>query len=533
MTISGDSSRAHLTMSMLGSLMMTTTVILIFLMSVSTSQVSAYNVHEGIARSTHIYGDRAKKPQEGEEVHGVGAKIKLRSEALREGIAVRMKHLDHHPDSPLFQKELTLAERIHNAVKRSNKRVEGFKNIVQSGITPRGVEFDPSVEVSVKSSYESPLSASPGSYIMTITLGTPPQTKTAIADTGSDLVWLQCKPCPVCYKQNDPYLDPSQSSTYKQVSYTSNSCAELPQRSNSNGFCSYRYSYGDQSTTQGDLATETLTLTTTTGEQQKFENFVFGCGHRNQGTFSGTDGLVGLGRGDISFPEQIGDLIGAKFSYCLVDIFSSATDSSPLLFGEAAVDVGNSLDLKYTPLVRNPAADTFYYVKLKAILVNNQKVSGIPTGAFDLKRNGQGGLILDSGTTLTYMIQSAYTPFLSKLKSSIKYPQVDARQYGLDLCYDLSKDKEPVLPTVTFQFQGVDVVLPPNNVFLTVDEKGTACLAFAGTSDLSIFGNIQQQNFYYLYDVENERVGIAPVESCAGLDDSPVRHHPMFRKDEL
>ncbi|KAL3684288.1 hypothetical protein R1sor_002310 [Riccia sorocarpa] len=497
MAISGGMS--HFTMPVLGALMVTASLIL--LMSASSSQVLAYNLHEGIASSKHIYGDRAKQSSENEDGENEDGKIKLvSSETLQGGLSVTLKNLDHHPDSPLYQEETTFAERLHNAVKRSRKRVAGIKNVIESGITPRGVEFDPKVELSVKASYESPLTASPGSYIMTISLGTPPQTKTAIADTGSDLVWLQCSPCSVCYQQNDPYLDPSKSSTYKQLSYSSNSCAELPQRSNSNGFCTYRYGYGDQSTTQGDLATETLTLTTTSG------------------------------RGDISFPEQIGSLIGAKFSYCLVDIFASATDSSPLIFGEDAVATGSSLKLKYTPLIRNPTADTFYYVKLNGILVNGQKV-GIPSGAFDLKRNGQGGLILDSGTTLTYLIQSAYTPFLSKLKSFIKYPQVDARQYGLDLCYDLSKVEQPVLPAVTFQFQGVDVVLPPNNVFLTVDEKGTTCLAFAGTSDLSIFGNIQQQNFYYLYDVANERVGIAPVDSCAKLEASSSS--AKAQKDEL
>ncbi|KAG6557482.1 hypothetical protein Mapa_000755 [Marchantia paleacea] len=428
-----------------------------------------------------------------------------------------LKHVDHHPDSPLHKSEATFAERVHNAVKDSSARVASIKSIVASGITPRGVQFDSASEVSPKSgSFETVVSPSPGSYIMTISLGTPPQTKTAIVDTGSDLVWLQCAPCTSCYRQPNPVFDPSKSSTYKKVRFFSFLCFELPSISYSGGYCSYRYGYGDQSTTQGDFALDTLTLTAVDGSTQTVPNFAFGCGHKNQGTFSGTDGLVGLGRGDVSFNEQIGSLIGSKFSYCLVDLFSSAAESSPLIFGDAAVSTAEGLGLKYTPLVRNPSADTFYYVKLNGIAVNHQPVAGIPSNAFKLDIfTGRGGVILDSGTTITHLIQSAYAPLLSTLQSLIAYAQVDGSQIGLDLCYDLSGVASPSFPAVTLQFQGVDVVLPANNVFLQVDNRGTTCLAFAGTSGFTIVGNIQQQNFYYLYDIENERVGIAPVDACA------------------
>ncbi|BBN11967.1 aspartyl protease family protein [Marchantia polymorpha subsp. ruderalis] len=435
------------------------------------------------------------------------------------GIIASLKHADHHPDSPLHKSEATFDERVRNAMKGSSARVASIKNIVASGITPRGVPFDAASESTARSgSFETAVSPSPGSYIMSISLGTPPQTRTAIVDTGSDLVWLQCAPCTSCYRQPDPVFDPSKSTTYRKVRYFSYLCLQLPSVSYSGGYCSYRYGYGDQSTTQGDFALDTLTLTAVDGSTQSVPNFAFGCGHKNQGTFSGTDGLVGLGRGDVSFNEQIGELIGSKFAYCLVDLFGSAAESSPLIFGDAALWTAEGLGLRYTPLVRNPWADTFYYVKLNGIAVNGQPVAGIPAGAFKLDiLTGRGGVILDSGTTITHLVQSAYAPLLGALQALIAYPQVDGSQIGLDLCYDLSGVPSPSFPAVTLQFQGVDVVLPANNVFLQVDNRGTTCLAFAGTSGFTIVGNIQQQNFYYLYDVENERVGIAPVDACASV----------------
>ncbi|CAN1233698.1 Aspartic proteinase CDR1 [Linum perenne] len=62
---------------------------------------------------------------------------------------------------------------------------------------------------------------------MSISLGTPPVPILAIADTGSDVVWTQCKPCPSCYVQNDPLFDPASSSTYQTVPCSSKACSSL------------------------------------------------------------------------------------------------------------------------------------------------------------------------------------------------------------------------------------------------------------------------------------------------------------------
>jgi hypothetical protein len=58
-------------------------------------------------------------------------------------------------------------------------------------------------------------------YDMTLYLGSPPQKFVLIVDTGSDLVWVQCKPCHApykCYKEADPVFDPAASSSYAPIS---------------------------------------------------------------------------------------------------------------------------------------------------------------------------------------------------------------------------------------------------------------------------------------------------------------------------
>lgn len=72
--------------------------------------------------------------------------------------------------------------------------------------------------------FQSPVKAGNGEYLMTLTLGSPPQTFDVIVDTGSDLNWVQCLPCKVCYQQPGPKFDPSKSSSFRKTSCADNLC---------------------------------------------------------------------------------------------------------------------------------------------------------------------------------------------------------------------------------------------------------------------------------------------------------------------
>jgi hypothetical protein len=69
-------------------------------------------------------------------------------------------------------------------------------------------------------------------YAMTLYLGTPVQKFILLVDTGSDLVWMQCKPCTSpynCYKETDPFFDPSASSSYAHVPCSDNKTCDPTQ----------------------------------------------------------------------------------------------------------------------------------------------------------------------------------------------------------------------------------------------------------------------------------------------------------------
>jgi len=62
-------------------------------------------------------------------------------------------------------------------------------------------------------------------YTMALSIGTPPQRFFVLIDTGSDLLWLNCKPCNQCINHSfgSPF-DPSLSSSYRDTSCTDNFC---------------------------------------------------------------------------------------------------------------------------------------------------------------------------------------------------------------------------------------------------------------------------------------------------------------------
>ncbi|KAI4319708.1 hypothetical protein MLD38_033277 [Melastoma candidum] len=64
------------------------------------------------------------------------------------------------------------------------------------------------------------------------------------------------------------------------------------------------------------------------------ENVMFGCGHWNTGLFHRAAGLLGLGRGAMSFSLQLQSIYGNSFSYYLEDRNSDGSVSSKLIFGE-------------------------------------------------------------------------------------------------------------------------------------------------------------------------------------------------------
>ncbi|KAB1204778.1 Protein ASPARTIC PROTEASE IN GUARD CELL 2 [Morella rubra] len=407
----------------------------------------------------------------------------------------------HGPCSPLKQsKEETPTPA--EILKQDQARVKSIHNRFSKSLSSDDVtEPDASTNIPAKSGS----TVGSGNYVVTVGLGTPKKDLTLIFDTGSDLTWTQCQPCArSCYKQNEPIFDSSQSRTYSNVSCSSAICSELAAATGNTPGCSvstcvYGIQYGDQSFSVGFFGKERLTLT----PRDLFGGFLFGCGQNNQGLFGSSAGLLGLGRNQLSIVQQTATKYGRVFSYCLP---SNSSSTGHLTFGKGSI--GASKAVQFTPLSKSSDGTSFYGLDIVGISVGGRKLP-IQASVFSA-----GGSIIDSGTVITRLPPAAYSSLRTSFRQAMKnYPMTSALSI-LDTCYDFSKYSTVSFPKIAFSFGGdVNVDLDASGVFY-VQSVSQVCLAFAGnndTSDVAIFGNIQQRRLEVVYDVAGGRVGFGPA----------------------
>jgi hypothetical protein len=336
-------------------------------------------------------------------------------------------------------------------------------------------------------------------YLMELAIGTPPVPFVALADTGSDLTWTQCKPCKLCFPQDTPIYDTSASSSFAPVPCSSATCLPIWSRNNCSSLCRYRYAYDDGAYSTGILGTETLTLGSSSGASSA-HGVAFGCGEDNGGASYNSTGTVGLGRGTLSLVAQLG--VG-KFAYCLTDFFNSSL-GSPFLFGDLADIAGDAGQVQSTPLLQNPRIPSRYYVSLEGISLGDARLP-IPNDTFALRADGTGGMIVDSGTIFTALEESAFRVVVSHVAGVLGQPVVNASSLDAP-CFPAPNGQRqlPAMPDMVLHFTGgADMRLRRDNYMYFNEEDSSFCLSIGGTTSgsTSVLGNFQQQNIQMLFDI--------------------------------
>ncbi|MCO5595092.1 hypothetical protein L7F22_049130 [Adiantum nelumboides] len=416
------------------------------------------------------------------------------------------------PRADVVLRNASLADRLAALAQHDATRIQALNTQINEAINVADRNVNESSQFSSSAKFR--VNAGPGIYMMEVTIGTPALTFPLIMDTGSQLVWMQCQPCQACVTQDTPPFVPASSSTFATLPCSSAACQSLPGQCQSDSSCHYTYSYASQASTQGQLGTDTLTLLSTDGTSTAFPGLAFGCGYNNQGEYGGAAGLVGMGQSALSLPSQLGQALGGKkFSYCLVSPTGSSSSSkaTTLVMGEAATEGASSMG--FTPMLANPAVvAALYYIDVIGFSVNNQRLN-IPAGTFSIESNGGGGMILDSGTTYTYVPNAAFVALQQAFDATVKLPRYTGHPY-LPLCYTTGGQASTAIPPLSLHMQGLDLALPLENYFIPVDNQGNYCLAMIPTSGgLQIVGNMLHQNYKVLYDLDNSRIGFAH-QSC-------------------
>ncbi|WJX74916.1 hypothetical protein P8452_58513 [Trifolium repens] len=276
---------------------------------------------------------------------------------------------------------------------------------------------------------------------MSYSIGTPPFKVYGWIDTGSDYVWLQCKPCNICYNQTSPIFNPSKSSSYKKISCSSRTCKSVENIScyHDDDACEYTSRYGDGSYSQGDLSMETLTLHFTSDSSVSFPNILIGWGHNNNMSYNTGhgSGIIGFGLGPMSFINQLGSLIGGKFSYCL-NVVIDPNLSSKLNFGDVAIVSGDNV--VSTPIVRPTSGELDYYVTLEAFSVGKKRIK-----YEGFKREGTNihdrTMVIDSGSSATFLPHQFYTTLESVVAKAVKLERVQDHTGSSNLCYNTTSKR--------------------------------------------------------------------------------------------
>ncbi|KAL5738001.1 hypothetical protein ACOSP7_030762 [Xanthoceras sorbifolium] len=404
---------------------------------------------------------------------------------------VKLIHRDS-PESPLYPGAMTFRERVDRYMKISQSRVSYWKSISMQNST-----MQPNM-------MRGPVGSNAFQYLILIEIGTPRKSFYLVLDTGSSLTWIQCKPCQECFEQWTPIYDPIESKTFQKVPCDNPLCEKTQNRFTcKNQQCSYTMGYLDDSLTQGYAARETFHLKDEHGVYTHMSDVLFGCSNLNQGFRSGGvyAGIMGLNINPISFISQMGSLIMRRFSYCLINPLSPGSAKvSYLKFGLDMGYIGGAVQT--TPFVKIPRIDA-YGLNLLDISINNERLH-FPPDTFKLKPSGFGGYIIDSGSILSYIDTIAYTTleaeFIRYFKPFKQLERTKKCPEPMKLCYDAPMGF-PLFPSMTYHFQGANLTIAPENVFVPFHKEKYFGLAIAPFGGKSILGSYQQHNTIFTYDI--------------------------------
>ncbi|KAB2036798.1 hypothetical protein ERO13_D03G026300v2 [Gossypium hirsutum] len=344
-----------------------------------------------------------------------------------------------------------------------------------------------------------------GYYTTRLWIGTPPQRFALIVDTGSTVTYVPCATCEQCGRHQDPKFRPESSSTYQSVKCNSDCNCDK-----SRVQCIYERQYAEMSSSRGVLGEDILSF----GNQSELvpQRAVFGCENEETGDLYSqrADGIMGLGRGDLSVVDQLVEkgVISDSFSLCYggMDIGGGAM----VLGGISAPS-----DMVFTH--SDPFRDgnsPYYNIDLKEIHVAGKQLPLDPS-IFDEKH----GTVLDSGTTYAYLPEAAFVAFknaIIKELDSLKQIRGPDPNY-IDICFSSGSSNvnvselSKIFPTVELVFGDQKKLLlsPENYLFRHSKVRGSYCLGiFQNEKEpTTLLGGIIVRNTLVTYDREHSKIG--------------------------
>ncbi|GJP38929.1 hypothetical protein CLOM_g23338 [Closterium sp. NIES-68] len=167
----------------------------------------------------------------------------------------------------------------------------------------------------------------------------------------------------------------------------------------------------------------------------------------------------------------------------------------------------------WTPLHPMSRESPYYIVSVEEMLVGRQRVR-VPEAVWE--EGPYGGVMLDSGTTFTYLPSLAFHAFTALVLAAVSLPQVpgpDARY--TDICFanvSSGGGMNGVFPTSTIVFRnGASLLLMPHNyLFKHKKHEDAVCLGvFDNGNGGALIGGVAVRGMRVTYDREHHRIGFA------------------------
>ncbi|KAL2345149.1 hypothetical protein Fmac_006434 [Flemingia macrophylla] len=372
-----------------------------------------------------------------------------------------------------------------------------------------------------------PYSVGYGLYFTKVKLGSPAKEFYVQIDTGSDILWLNCITCSNCPQSSGlgiqlNFFDTAGSSTAAFVSCGDPVCSYAVQTATSEcssqtNQCSYTFQYGDGSGTTGYYVSDAMYFDTILGQtlvSNSSSGIIFGCSTYQSGDLTKTDkavdGIFGFGPGALSVVSQLSSrgVAPKVFSHCLK---GEENGGGVLVFGEILEP-----SIVYSPLV---PAQPHYNLNLQSIAVNGQLLS-IDPDVFETANNR--GTIVDSGTTLAYLVQEAYDPFVRAITAAVVQFSKPITSKG-NPCYLVSNSVGDIFPQVSLNFMGgASMVLNPEHYLMHygfLDGAAMWCIGFQKIEEgFSILGDLVLKDKIFVYDLENQRIGWANYDCSLSVN---------------
>ncbi|XP_048127471.1 aspartic proteinase 36 isoform X2 [Rhodamnia argentea] len=362
-----------------------------------------------------------------------------------------------------------------------------------------------------------------GLYFTKVKLGSPPKVFNVQIDTGSDVLWVTCSSCSDCPQTSGlgielSFFDSSSSSTSYLVSCSDPLCTsqiqtmstECPPQSNQ---CSYSFQYGDGSGTTGHYVSDVLYFDMVMGGSliaNSSAPVVFGCSTYQSGDLTKSDkaidGIFGFGGGDLSVVSQLSSrgITPKVFSHCLR---GDGNGGGIMVLGEILEP-----SIVYSPLV---PSQPHYNLNLQSIAVNGQPLP-IDPAVFATTNNR--GTIIDSGTTLTYLVEDAFDPFVNALTATVSQTVTPIISKGRQ-CFLVSSSLSETFPLVSFNFLGGATMLLKPEEYLIHEGAALWCIGFEKAQEgVSILGDLVLKDKIFVYDLARQRIGWAPYDCSMSVN---------------